>query len=310
MHMHGVSVRLAPPPAFAPVCSRRSNKCRAQNPYPVSSIQHAGAGPTPMRCCHCGRRGLLSASLSVLLPFHPDPPSVLAAPPTDPTAALDRVHPSRPDYYDELFAQAMSSGMKAYEREISGYKEKLFSNLRGTSTSSKRVLELGVGTGPNFKYYANNSGLSIVGVDPNKQMEKYARSSATTAGLPISNFHFLRGVGEALPVEDDSVDAVIGTLVLCSVKDVNGTLREVNRVLKPGGLYIFIEHVAAEDGTFLRFVQGVLDPLQQLVADGCHLTRETGKQIAGVGFSRLSLNNAFLKSVSLFGPHVYGVACK
>ncbi|KAJ4761486.1 Ubiquinone/menaquinone biosynthesis C-methyltransferase UbiE [Rhynchospora pubera] len=316
MHMHGVSVRLAPPPALAPVCSRRRNKCRAQNPcpYPTCSIQHAGAGPTPtptpMRCCHCrcGRRGLLSASLSLLLPFHPDPPSVFAAPPTDPTAALDRVHPSRPDYYEEAFAKAMSSGMKSYEREIAGYKQMLFSNLRGTS--SKRVLELGVGTGPNFKYYANNTALSILGVDPNQQMEKYARSSATTAGLPISNFHFLRGVGEALPVDDDSVDAVIGTLVLCSVKDVNGTLREVKRVLKPGGLYIFIEHVAAEDGTFLRFVQGVLDPLQQVVADGCHLTRETGKQIAGVGFSRLSLNNAFLKSVSLFGPHVYGIACK
>ncbi|KAJ3700572.1 hypothetical protein LUZ61_004277 [Rhynchospora tenuis] len=317
--MHGVSVRLAPPPAFAAVSSsassHRRNKyktnCRAQNP--VSPIQQdAGPTPTPtptghpLRCCHCGRRGLLSASLSVMLPLQP--PLVSAAPPTDPTAAVERVHPSKPDYYEELFAKSMSSGMKAYEREIAGYKEKLFSNLRGTS--SKRVLELGVGTGPNFKYYANNSDLSIVAVDPNKQMEKYARSSATTAGLPVSNFNFLRGVGEALPVEDDSVDAVIGTLVLCSVKDVDGTLREVKRVLKPGGLYIFIEHVAAEDGTILRFVQGVLDPLQQFVADGCHLTRETGKQIAAVGFSRISLNNAFLKSVSLFGPHVYGVACK
>lgn len=64
------------------------------------------------------------------------------------------------------------------------------------------------------------------------------------------------------------------------------------------------------DGTFLRFMQAILNPLQQVVADGCHLTRETGKQIAGVGFSQLNLNNAFLKSVSLFGPHVYGVACK
>lgn len=57
-------------------------------------------------------------------------------------------------------------------------------------------------------------------------------------------------------------------------------------------------------------MQGIIDPLQQLVADGCHLTRDTGKQIAGVGFSHVSLNNVFLRSVSLFGPHVYGVACK
>lgn len=75
--------------------------------------------------------------------------------------------------------------------KIAGYKGKLFSNLKGTK---KKVLELGVGTGPNFKYYVDNSDLSIIGVDPNKQMEKYARSSAATAGLPDLNFNFIRGV--------------------------------------------------------------------------------------------------------------------
>lgn len=78
--------------------------------------------------------------------------------------------------------------------KIAGYKGKLFSNLKLKGTK-KKVLELGVGTGPNFKYYVDNSDLSIIiGVDPNKQMEKYARSSAATAGLPASNFNFLRGV--------------------------------------------------------------------------------------------------------------------
>jgi ubiquinone/menaquinone biosynthesis C-methylase UbiE len=88
--------------------------------------------------------------------------------------------------------------------KIAGYKENLFSNLSGIG---KKVLEVGVGTGPNFKYYANNSNLSITGVDPNKQMEKYARSSATTAGLPLSNFNFLRGV---------QVFWLFGTSALCN----------------------------------------------------------------------------------------------
>ncbi|KAJ6801197.1 methyltransferase-like protein 7A [Iris pallida] len=87
-------------------------------------------------------------------------------------------------------------------------------------------------------------------------------------------------VGEALPIEDNSVDAVIGTLVLCSVKDVGVALREVRRVLKPGGLYLFIEHVAAREGSLLRLMQSILDPLQQLLSDGCHLTRETGSLIS------------------------------
>ncbi|XP_020080616.1 methyltransferase-like protein 7A isoform X2 [Ananas comosus] len=117
-------------------------------------------------------------------------------------------------------------------------------------------------------------------------------------------------VAEALPVRENTMDAVIGTLVLCSVKDVDTALREVKRVLKPGGLYVFIEHVAARDGSLLRFVQGTLDPLQQFVADGCHLTRQTGKQISDAGFSSIDLKTAFLSSVSLISPHVYGIACK
>ncbi|KAJ0095238.1 hypothetical protein Patl1_15967 [Pistacia atlantica] len=111
-------------------------------------------------------------------------------------------------------------------------------------------------------------------------------------------------------MSDESVDAVVGTLVLCSVKDVAMTLQEVKRVLKPGGNYIFVEHVAAKDGTLIKFWQSVLDPIQQTVADGCHLTRETGKDISEAGFSGLELGNVFLSNASLINPHVYGIACK
>lgn len=61
-------------------------------------------------------------------------------------------------------------------------------------TAGKNILELGVGTGPNLKYYANADGVNIVGVDPNKHMEEYARADAVSAGLPPSNFTFRRGV--------------------------------------------------------------------------------------------------------------------
>lgn len=117
-------------------------------------------------------------------------------------------------------------------------------------------------------------------------------------------------VGEALPIRDASMDAVIGTLVLCSVKDVDMTLQEVKRVLKPGGQYIFIEHVAANDGTPLKLLQQAVDPLQQLLSDGCHLCRETGKRISEAGFLDANVNMASVSSVSLISPHVYGVAFK
>lgn len=220
---------------------------------------------------------------------------------------LERVHPARPDWYEKLYATVLDKGNKSYEAEVSQYKAKLFSQL---TAAGKNILELGVGTGPNFKYYASANGVSVVAVDPNKHMEEYAMAAAISAGLPSSNFTFRRGVSEALPAEDNSMDAVIGTLVLCSVKDADMALREIKRVLKPGGLYLFIEHVAAPDGSFLRFVQGALDPLQQFVSDGCHLTRKTAENIGEAGFSSMSLDVAHLSAAYIINPHIYGVACK
>jgi cyclopropane fatty-acyl-phospholipid synthase-like methyltransferase len=77
--------------------------------------------------------------------------------------------------------------------QIAGYKAKLFSQV---TVAGKNILELGVGTGPNFKYYANETGVNVIGVDPNKHMEDYARTAAVSAGLPSSNFTFRRGVLE------------------------------------------------------------------------------------------------------------------
>lgn len=113
-----------------------------------------------------------------------------------------------------------------------------------------------------------------------------------------------------MPAEDNSMDVVVGTLVLCSVNNIDMALREIKRVLKPGGLYVFIEHVAAPDGTLLRLVQAAVDPLQQFVADGCHLTRKTGQSIRDAGFSSLSLDSVRLSNAYIISPHVYGVACK
>ncbi|KAM3243723.1 hypothetical protein ACQJBY_055581 [Aegilops geniculata] len=276
--------------------------------------------------CRCGRRHLLGVSSAAGL-LHLVNPPCLAAPAIDPDVMLERVHPARPGWYEKLYATAMDKGMQSYEAEIAQYKSNLFSQL---SVAGKNVLELGVGTGPNLKYYASADGVNVIGVDPNMYMEEYSRAAATSAGLPLSNFTFRRGVGEALPAEDGSMDAVIGTLVLCSVKDTDMALGEIKRVLKPGGLYLFIEHVAAADicpcaavhcliscsfcplvdGSFLQLVQGALDPLQQFVADGCHLTRKTAESIKKAGFSSLSLNAVRLSSAYIVSPHVYGVAYK
>lgn len=254
----------------------------------------------------CGRRPFLATISTALIPIRHS--NGLESLSDDPMAVLNRVHPPRPDWYEEFFAVAMDTTMKSYEAEIAGYKSQLFANLTGKTAN---LLEIGIGTGPNLKYYSSaTSDANVIGVDPNKKMEKYAQAAAEASGLPKKKFKFIQAVAEALPVSDASMDAVVGTLVLCSVKDVNKTLQEIKRVLKPGGVYIFVEHVAAKDGTFLKVMQRFLDPLQQVVADGCHLTRETGGIISKAGFSSVDLKTAFLSSTSLINPHAYGIACK
>ncbi|XP_078435004.1 uncharacterized protein LOC144705993 [Wolffia australiana] len=272
-----------------------------------------GDVPGSCLCGFCGKRRLLGGiSSSTLATILPSP--LLAAARRDepdldfmeeretPAAAMS----SRPGWYKEFYASSMEQSMKTYEAEVARYKGQLFGRLEG---EGNRILELGVGTGPNIKYYAAAAGV-VVGVDPNERMERYARAMATDAGLSPAQFKFIRGVAEALPVKDNSMDVVVGTLVLCSVPDVEAALKEVRRVLKPGGLYIFIEHVAGQDGTFLSFMQRVLDPLQQFVADGCHLTRKTGNIISQAGFSDLQLHTTSLDVLSIISPHIYGVARK
>jgi cyclopropane fatty-acyl-phospholipid synthase-like methyltransferase len=75
--------------------------------------------------------------------------------------------------------------------QIAEYKLNLFSQL---SAEGKNILELGVGTGPNLKYYASADGVRVIGVDPNRYMEDYSRAAAISTGLPSSNFTFRRGV--------------------------------------------------------------------------------------------------------------------
>ncbi|XP_058777350.1 uncharacterized protein LOC131651689 [Vicia villosa] len=257
--------------------------------------------------CLCGRRHFIEAAATAT--FTATTQSATATnSDSDYTALVNKFHPPKPDWYQKFFAWVLNSFTKSYEAEVGQYKSQIFNILK--EKKANKILEIGIGTGPNLSYYASDSNVQVIGIDPNPEMEKYARSSATSAGFPLSNFEFIHAVGEVIPLSDASVDAVVGTLVLCSVKDVDLTLKEVMRVLRPGGVYVFVEHVAAKDGSFLRFLQRVLDPLQQTIADGCHLSRETGDSISKAGFSSVELDMATLSNATFINPHVYGIANK
>lgn len=92
------------------------------------------------------------------------------------------------------------------------------------------------------------------------------------------------------------------------MSDVTKSLQEIKRVLNENGKFIFIEHVIGLPNTSVRFWQTVLNPIQEKVADGCHLTRDTLSYIESAEFSKLDAERVELKDLGIVGPHIYGTA--
>jgi ubiquinone/menaquinone biosynthesis C-methylase UbiE len=166
------------------------------------------------------------------------------------------------------------------------------------------LLEIGSGTGANLGFLPE--GLRIIGVDPNPFMHAHFRREARSRKRPA---HSVRGVAESLPFPDESVDTVLSTLVLCSVPRLEQTLREVIRVLKPGGRFLFIEHVAAPQGTLLRHIQRIVRPAWSRIGDGCQPDRTIGDAVLKAGFNKVTLYR-FTAPLLLVSPHISGEAEK
>ena len=212
---------------------------------------------------------------------------------------------------DAAFAQGMAVGMVDYEREAFPVKkrlfQKLFASLEGVPEAT--VAEVGMGSFPNAIYYKKMEGLDIIGIDPNDRMEGYARDSAARAGIvPRDNLRIVHGVSEALPLADATCDAVVCTLTLCSVIDQARSVAEIRRVLKPGGKFLFWEHVLSQTDPILARRQVELTPNQVRRADGCHLDRRTGDIISAAGFKRLDQEYMELKNFGFLNPTVFGIA--
>lgn len=201
-------------------------------------------------------------------------------------------------WYKRIFAKFQGGGNSSYEAEIAPYKRSLLQGLTGD------VLEIGPGGGPNLRYYAPD--VRWMGIEPNPYMHDYLRETAAEQGLAVD---IRLGTAEALPAADESMDAVVSTLVLCSVEDVAQVLTEIRRVLKPGGRFFFIEHVAAPRQTGLRRVQNVVRPLWQMVGDGCHPNRETWRAIEQAGFRQVQIDH-FDMRFPIVKPHIAGYAVK
>ena len=139
------------------------------------------------------------------------------------------------------------------------------------------VLEVGAGTGVNLRHYQRAA--RVVAVEPDLAMRRRLAANLFGAVVPVQ---VSDAVAESLPHPDDSFDAVVFTLVLCTVADPGRALAEVRRVLKPGGRLIILEHVRG-DGAMARW-QDRVTPLWRVLFAGCHPNRDIAAAIAAAGF--------------------------
>jgi len=191
--------------------------------------------------------------------------------------------------YDSMSRKTEDAGLRALRHSL-------------LTEAAGAVLEIGAGTGSNLAHY--NGVESLVFTEPEpamlRRLQKKAREEAPLAKI-------LRAPAEDLPFEDDSFDTVVSTLVLCGVDDQVRSLREIKRVLRPGGRLLFLEHVRSDDAAMARF-QDRMNWLNRLVVQ-CDCNRPTLTTIEATGFTVTELERTILPKAPKFArPLIVGSA--
>jgi ubiquinone/menaquinone biosynthesis C-methylase UbiE len=196
-----------------------------------------------------------------------------------------------------IHAYLLNRFVPRYNRMAGEVKSRLLAGVEG------EVLEIGAGTGANFPYLPQ--AVRWTGCDPNPDGWRYCERQASAAGIEAD---WRTAAAEQLPFDGGRFDAVVSTLTLCSVRSPEKALREIVRVLKPGGTFIFLEHVAAHESSPLLRRQRLWAPVFGALA-GCRPHQDTARLIAEAGFTAVELERLSLP-LPVVGPHAAGRAVK
>lgn len=198
---------------------------------------------------------------------------------------------------EKIFAFAYDRAMAGTEKAgLGAIRSRLLEDVRGD------VLEIGAGTGRNLEHYPDDAvALTLTEPDPSmlRRLTIAARSAPTSIKV-------LRAPAEDLPFDDASFDTVVSTLVLCGVSDQPRAVREIRRVLKPGGRLLLVEHVRAATAELARR-QDRINWLNRLVA-GCDCNRPTLDTLQGAGFEVDVVTGDLPKAPSFVRPLIIGAA--
>jgi SAM-dependent methyltransferase len=194
---------------------------------------------------------------------------------------------------------AVLASARWYDHFLSGERKRaLFAGLPDT------VVEIGPGTGTNFRYY--RPGTTVIAVEPNRHMHGRLKRAARRHGVTLD----LRAAGaERTGLADAGADVVVSTLVLCTVPDQAAALAEIARVLRPGGRLVFLEHVRV-DGWY-GAVQRAMERPWRWLFEGCDVRRDTADALREAGFAELTVERYRVRSVLLpINPQIAGWAVR
>lgn len=182
-------------------------------------------------------------------------------------------------------------------KEIRPYRQRLCADLDG------EVLEVGFGSGHNLAFLPS-AVRELAAVEPSERARRYAARRVGSSSVPVV---YVGLDGQSLDIPDDRYDHVISTFTLCTIPDPLAALREVRRVLKPGGKFHFVEHGRSPIPKVARFQQR-WDPFQRRLCGGCHVSRPIAGLVEQAGFALEDLANSQLKGPKAFGYIYEGTA--
>lgn len=175
-------------------------------------------------------------------------------------------HPVFAFLYEPLIGANEKAGLRSIRAEL----------LR---SATGRTLEIGAGTGLNLEHFPD-AVTELVLAEPDPHMSKRLRRRLEARPRPAAGVEMVDAEAEQLPFEDASFDTVVVTLVLCSARDPRRAVEEIRRVLRPGGAFLYIEHVRDDEGTRRGRWQDRLCPLWAGLMGGCHPNRDSGRLVS------------------------------
>ena len=198
-------------------------------------------------------------------------------------------------YYDAMLRDAE-------KRCLQDWRKTLLQDLSGD------IIDLGCGTGANLAFYPQSINRLVL-AEPNQHMRhQLTIKLATYPHLPAS---VLDCAAESIPFPDGAFNAVVSTLLLCTVKNPQQALSEIHRVLQADGKLLFIEHVLASNRPQRLKWQRRIEPFWKMLQCGCHLTRDTEKNILQAGFALQKITRQSIRGVPpIARPGIWGEAVK